>query len=111
MTMLTVENYRGGFLVDDELMGGITEDPQRPNRFIAFVLHHTTGEYLGYQPFDDLTLALQAINQIQRPWAFEKLGGCGGCNGAEGGCGKGKCGQGKSGGGKCQISCDSSKLN
>lgn len=92
--MLTNENYSKGFLIDEELMGGITQHPQTPDLFVAFVLQHTTGEYLGYQPFPDVESALQVINQIQRPWIFEKIGGCGGNCGEGGQCSKGKCGQG-----------------
>ena len=99
MATLTLDNYRSGFLVDDELMGGVTANPNEPSTFIAFVLQHTTGEYLGYQPFQEVSLALQAINQIQRPWTFEKLGGCGGCS-EGGGCGNGQCGKGQ-----CQTAC------
>jgi hypothetical protein len=88
---LTSENYRQGFLVDEELMAGVTEHPEQPGLYVAFVLHHTTGEYLGYQPFHELTEALTTINKIPRDWAFEKVGGCGGCGG-EGKCEGGKCG-------------------
>lgn len=95
---LTPENYSQGFLMDEELMAGVTEHPEQPGTFVAFVLRHTTGEYLGYQPFSDLETALQKLNGIPREWAFEKTsGGCGGgACGQGGGCGGGRCG--KSGG-------------
>ena len=84
---LTPENYARGFLVDEDLMAGVTAHPDEKDQFVAFVLRHTTGEYLGYQPYPNLDLALQAINQIPRPWSFEKTsGGCGGGN-----CGTGAC--------------------
>jgi hypothetical protein len=96
MNTLTSENYSKGFLIDEDLMGGITQHPENPGVFVAFVLQHTTGEYLGYQPFPDLDSALQSLNQIQRPWTFERVGGCGGGQcGKEGGSSKGQCGQGK----------------
>jgi hypothetical protein len=104
MMALDSTNYNQGFLVDDDLMGGVTQDPQKPSVYIAFVLQHTTGEYLGYQPFSDLQLALNAINQIQRPWTFERVGGCGGC-GEGGSCSKGGCGIGGEGGGCKKGSC------
>ncbi len=89
---LTTENYRKGFLVDEDLMGGVTQDPVQESTYIAFVLQHTTGEYLGYQPFQDLDMAINAINQIQRSWTFERLGGgCGGKCGEGGGCSQGAC--------------------
>lgn len=96
MNLLTAENYNKGFLVDDELMAGVSQDPNQPGVYVAFVLQHTTGEYLGYQPFTVLEQALQTLNQIERSWIFEAVGGCGNC-GKEGGCAGGKCG--KSGGG------------
>ena len=89
---LTAENYAKGFLVDEELMGGVTEDPDHKGVFVAFVLRHTTGEYLGYQPFQELGHALQAINQVERSWSFDTVGGCGGCK--DGSCGKGACSKG-----------------
>jgi uncharacterized membrane protein YgcG len=97
--LLTAENYSKGFLVDDELLGGVTQHPEQPGTYVAFVLRHTTGEYLGYQPFTDLEEALAVINRVKRSWTYEKTGGCGGQGG--GGCdGSGGCG-GHSGGGGC----------
>lgn len=96
MTTLTNENYSKGFLVDEDLMGGVTQDPEAPETFVAFVLRHTTGEYLGYQPFSDLASALQVINQIPRNWTYERFGGCSGGNcGKEGSCSGGKCQNGQ----------------
>ena len=92
MSLLTAENYRTGFLVDEELMGGVTESPDAPGRYLAFVLRHTTGEYLGYRSFAVLEEALEAINRVQRSWAFEKASGCGSGNCGGGSCGKGQCG-------------------
>lgn len=74
---LTVENYNKGMLVDEELMGGVSPDPQNPGQFTAFVLRHSTGEYLGFQAFTQLEDALKAINSVERNWAYEKTGGCG----------------------------------
>ena len=92
MNQLTIENYKKGFLVDDEWMAGVTEHPEEPGTYVAFVLRHTTGEYLGYQPFQELEPALNSINKLLRQWTFEKMGG---------GCGNGSCGEGKCGGGGC----------
>ena len=83
---LTAENYNQGFLVDEELLGGITSPPNQPGIFVAYVLKHSTGEYLGYQPYPDLRQALDVLNQVQRDWKFEAISGCGG-----GQCGPGKC--------------------
>ncbi|MBI2712220.1 MAG: hypothetical protein HYX41_05085 [Bdellovibrio sp.] len=103
-SMLTPENYSQGFLIDDELMAGVTQHPEKTDLFVAFVVQHSTGEYLGYEAFSGLNSALQAINQIPRQWAFEKVGGCGGCEGGK--CGKGACSkksatEGKSEAGGC----------
>jgi hypothetical protein len=83
---LDERNYEKGFLVDDELLAGISrsEDPALP--FIAYVLQHTTGEYLGYEPYPSLEKALQALQRIPRDWTFETFGGCQGTRCAEGKC-------------------------
>src|SRR5689334_15510442 len=96
---LNIENYTQGFLVDEELMAGVTADPEKADTFVAFILRHTTGEYLGYQAFSDLQAALDTLNRVPRNWTFEKVGGCGGECGKEGGsCGKsGSCKIGKCG--------------
>ena len=91
--MLTAENYTKGFLVDEDLMAGVSQHPQQPGNYVAFVLRHSTGEYLGYQNFTDLGAALAVVNQIPRTWSFEKLGGCGNGNCGNGQCAAGGCGQ------------------
>ena len=95
MELLTAENYQSGFLVDDELMAGITATPNPPGAdiFTAYVLRHTTGEYLGYQACESLTQALELINRIPRPWVFESTKGCDG----------GKCAEGKCKGESCRV--------
>lgn len=99
-TTLTPDNYSTGFLIDEELMGGVTAHPKTPGTFIGYVLRHTTGEYLGYELYTDLDEALAAINQVKRPWLYELAGGCG-----SGNCGKGDgtCAVGAKGaaGGRC----------
>ena len=91
MALLTPENYAKGFLIDDELMGAVTENPDQAGHYIAFVLRHTTGEYLGYQPFPTLEAALLQLNQVKRDWVYERAGGCGGCEDGSGNCGNGNC--------------------
>jgi hypothetical protein len=83
---LTADNFSKGFLVDDEWIGGVTPDPETPSRFAAYVLKHTSGEYLAYQVFDSLDEALTLLNQVPRGWSYEALGGC-----ANGNCGQGQC--------------------
>lgn len=88
MEKLTPGNYQKGFLIDDELMGGVSGTE---NGYLAFVLHHTTGEYLGTRECSTLEEALATVNSVQRDWAFESSSQCGGgaCN--EGTCGTGSC--------------------
>jgi hypothetical protein len=74
---LTARNYSQGLLVDDQLLAGIAENPEKPGDFIAFVLNQASGEYLGYESFPGLTPALERINGIERDWVFERTGGCG----------------------------------
>lgn len=85
-SLLTHENYNSGYLIDEELMGGVAADPEKPGSFFAYVLRHSTGESLGTANFDSLDAALTAINEVKRDWSFEKLGGCGGTRCAEGKC-------------------------
>ncbi|MBY0470079.1 hypothetical protein K2X30_02850 [bacterium] len=82
---LTVENFKNGMLVDEELLGGVAENS--PGEFTAFVLRPETGEYLGYQTCASLDQALQMINQVERDWQFEATSSCGE-NCGEGGCAK-----------------------
>jgi hypothetical protein len=90
---LTSQNYNQGFLVDEELMAGVTETPQNPGSFSAYVLRHTTGEYLGHQTGLPLDEALALINRIPRAWTFETTKGCDG----------GKCAEGKCKGEGCKV--------
>ncbi len=88
MSQLTPENYQKGFLIDEELMGGVSTTG---STHLAFVLRHTTGEYLGTQEYSDLSAALAVINAVQRQWKYESSSQCGGgaCN--PGTCGTGSC--------------------
>ena len=103
---LTVENYKKGFLIDDELIAGVSEEAGQPGVFAAFVLSHASGNYVGHKTFQDLDLALRSINSIPRIWRFEPSGTCGGgCDASEDGpCGKGPCKQSCQTTGTCEIS-------
>ena len=94
--LLTPENFNRGFLIDDDLMAGVTQNPDLPGTYVAYVLRHATGEYLGYRSFDELTAALTAMNEIPRPWVYQQIGKCG-----EGSCGGGSCQPGQCGIGSC----------
>jgi hypothetical protein len=103
---LTPENYQKGFLLDEEWMGGVAEEAHQPGFFATFILRHSTGEYVAYQVFKGLNLALSSINSVPRPWKFEATSECGGGNcgtGEEGGCGKGKCAQSCQTTGTCEL--------
>jgi hypothetical protein len=84
---LTAENFKKGFLIDEQWMGGVTEDPEKPGFYAAFILSHETGEYLGYHPGLALETALQQMNAIARDWKYESTSSCG-----MGKCGVGQCG-------------------
>jgi hypothetical protein len=87
---LTLQNYKKGMLVDPELMAGVAaaaEDSAEKGQFLAFVLNHQTGAYLGAQHFPTIEQALETINQIPRDWKYEATGGCG----ANGVCDTGNC--------------------
>lgn len=92
--LLTPENFAQGMLVDEELLGGVAADVENPGRYIAYVLRHTTGEYLGYVQNLEQPEALTLINRVERSWAFESTSACGGCN---------KKGEGKCDGNQCAI--------
>lgn len=83
---LTEQNFNQGFLVDEELMAGVTENPDQPGTYAAYVLRHTTGEYLGHQSCATLGEALALINRIPRAWVFEATKGCDGSTCEEGKC-------------------------
>ena len=93
MEKFTADNFKKGFLVDEELMAGITESPDAPGLFTAYVVRHTTGETLGNQQFTDLFEAIRTINDIQRDWNYEAISKCGGGNCGSGKCGTGACGK------------------
>ncbi|MBU6375311.1 MAG: hypothetical protein KGQ59_04900 [Bdellovibrionales bacterium] len=88
MDRLTPETYQKGFLIDEELLGGVS---LIEGAYVAFVLRHTTGEYLGTQTHPTLEEALRTINAVQRKWAYESSSQCGGGACAEGNCGTGSC--------------------
>jgi hypothetical protein len=100
MEKFTAENFKKGFLVDEELMAGITESPEAPGLYTAYVVRHTTGETLGSQQFNDLFEAVRTINDIQREWSYEAISKCGGGNCGSGKCGTGACGMIKDGAAK-----------
>ena len=94
MEKFTAENFKKGFLIDEELMAGITESESNPGSFTAFIVRHTTGESLGVREFDNAFEAIRALNEIPREWAFEAVSKCGSGNCGKGGCGKnGGCGK------------------
>ncbi len=83
-------------LVDDELVGGITDDPEKSGAFVAFVIRSSTGEHIVYRSFDRLDDALEQMNRVRRPWIYEATVGCGesGCgNNKDGGCKINGCGK------------------
>jgi len=84
--MLTSTNYKKGFLIDHQWMGGVTESPEEKDHFVAYVLNQATGHFLGHHLYPTLPMALKAINSIDRSWEFESTSSCG-----TAGCKKGNC--------------------
>ncbi len=113
MQKFTAENYSKGFLMDEELMAGISEDKSHPGTYHAFVVRHTTGESLGHQVFENVFEAIRALNDIERHWAFEAVSKCGSGNCGKGNCGKagGGCGKPKPDSSNSQESCSSSSCS
>lgn len=82
---LNEANYRKGFLVDDEVLAGISDD----DGFTAYIVNQCSGEFILNQTFSDLESAINTLNSIDRPWKYEATaGGCGGGNCSNGNCGK-----------------------
>lgn len=82
--LLTAENYKHGFLIDNDAIGGVTE--MADGVYSAYVSHYATGETLEYREFSALDPALQFLAQVDRPWSYEAVGcgkpaagSCGGC--------------------------------
>ena len=113
MEKFTLDNYKKGFLIDEELMAGITESPEQPGNFTAYVVRHTTGETLGVQSFNELFEAIRTLNDIPREWTYEAISKCGGGNCASGACGKagGGCGKKARDSSSEASSCDTGKCN
>lgn len=86
---LTTENYKEGYLIDEEWLGGVAPTPS--NQYEAFIINHVSAEPVARHIFQTLEQALRIFNNIDRNWNFESFSGCGG----------GKCGQSK----KCGTEC------
>jgi hypothetical protein len=87
---LTPENHLKGFLIDEELMGGVSPIAGSQS-FSVFVIRHTTGELLGSSEAPNLETALSLINSVRRDWVYESASQCGGQSCNEGNCGTGSC--------------------
>ena len=86
MEKFTADNFKKGFLIDEELMAGISDNAEASGFYTAYVVRHTTGETLGTQNFENLFEAIRTLNDIPREWTYETISKCGGGN-----CGNGKC--------------------
>jgi len=104
--LLHRDNYRSGFLIDEEWMAGVSEEGVPPT-FNAFIVNHVTGEAVGYTSFPSLEGALEALSRIPRKWKFESTAGCSGGRCEEGRCKGGSCKVTASGAGSQQGHCDS----
>jgi len=88
---LSLENYQKGFLIDDQWMAGISEDPDQAGCYWAFIVNHQSGEYVTAHSYSKIDDALIALNRVDRPWNFEATKSCGGGNCGNGSCGKENC--------------------
>ena len=95
MDKLTTDNFKKGFLIDEELMAGISENTEQGQSYTAYVVRHTTGETLGVKEFTDLFEAIRTLNSIPREWNYEAISKCGGGNCGTGACKNGSCGKNK----------------
>lgn len=75
---LTLENSSKGFLIDDEWMGGLSEDPSFPEQVLAYIVDHRTGEAISSHRFSDKASAIEALNRVQREWRYQSTSGCSG---------------------------------
>jgi hypothetical protein len=107
MQKFTTDNYNKGFLMDEELMGGISEDREFPGTYQAFIVRHTTGETLGFRRFENLFEAIRTLNDVERAWEFTPVSKCGSGNCGSGNCGK-KCGAWSRETDACQDACQDS---
>ena len=94
---LTIDNFKSGFLVDNEVIGGVTElDGAATPVYAAYVSHYLTGETFAYQEFEKVEPALEFLANIDRAWEYEAVG-CSAKTGAQtktssSSCGSGACG-------------------
>jgi hypothetical protein len=70
--LLNAQNYKAGFLIDDEFIGGVTE--MADGLYSAYVSHYLTGETLAYQEFERVEPALEFLASLPQQWAFEAVG-------------------------------------
>ena len=91
MTLLTALNYRHGFLISDDWLGGVAD--LRGGGFSAFVVDQKSGESVFYGEFESLEAALAQLNSCPFVWLYEASNECGG----------GKCGKGACGGASCPV--------
>ena len=84
---LTENNFRTGFLVTEEYLGGVTESEESLGCFNSFIVNNNTGEYVFFDEFKNLEDALATINQLKPDWEFESTHE--GCKGSA--CGPDKC--------------------
>ena len=89
--LLNEDNYQKGFLIDEHLMGGVSRDEKAPGKFVAFILNHQDGNYLGHASCETLGEALHLLAQVKRDWKYESTSGCGGGKCSTGACGTGEC--------------------
>ncbi|MBI3557878.1 MAG: hypothetical protein HY074_16575 [Deltaproteobacteria bacterium] len=72
---LTADNFKNGFLVDDEVIAGVTQmEGAATPVYAAYISHYLTGETFAYQEFDAVEPALRFLAGVDRPWVYEAVG-------------------------------------
>ena len=79
-TLLTLQNWSRGFLMDAEWMAGVSENEQGSSRrWKAWVVSLAEGSLIAETNFDNLEEALTALNRIPgRNWSYEPTKTCSG---------------------------------
>ena len=83
--MLTLDNFENGFLVNDELIAGVTS--MAGGIFAAYVSNYSTGETLAFAEFDLPLKALEYLGKLTYDWKYESVG----CSTTKTSCSSGQC--------------------
>ena len=94
MDFLGFENYRSGFLQDNEIIAGVSVTN---DQYVAYIVDFRSGDLIARTTYAALSQALAAVNSLKRSMSFTPY--------ANSGCGAGSCGEGSCNPESCAISC------